>query len=196
VAAAKAAEGVRAAGGEGTAVVLTAEPELPYERPPLSKAFLRGEAGRDYVRTHDEVWYRDHQVELLLATRASTLDQATRTVTTEIVDQLRYGRGPAAGGDLPGREHGDHRRRLHRRRGGRQRHPDGHPGDPAGGGRHPVDQGGRLRDGPLLRGLPARPGRPRPHPDQGRAPRGRRQRRGGGAARRHPAARPRGRDRG
>ena len=93
VAAAKAAEGVRAAGGEGTAAVLTAEPELPYERPALSKAFLRGEAGRDYVRTHDEAWYRDHDVEVLLATRASTLDPATRTVTTEVGDQLGYGRG-------------------------------------------------------------------------------------------------------
>jgi 3-phenylpropionate/trans-cinnamate dioxygenase ferredoxin reductase component len=93
VAAAKAAEGLRAAGGEGTAVVLTAEPELPYERPPLSKEFLRGEAGRDRTRTHDEGWYRDHEVELLLATRASTLDPATRTVTTEVGDQLRYGGG-------------------------------------------------------------------------------------------------------
>jgi 3-phenylpropionate/trans-cinnamate dioxygenase ferredoxin reductase component len=91
VAAAKAAEGVRAAGGEGTAVVLTAEPELPYERPPLSKEFLRGEAGREKTRTHDEAWYRDHDVELLLATRASTLDPATRTVTTEVGDQLHYG---------------------------------------------------------------------------------------------------------
>ena len=53
VAAAKAAEGVRAAGGEGTGVVLAAEPELPYERPPLSKEFLRGEAGREKTRTHD-----------------------------------------------------------------------------------------------------------------------------------------------
>src|SRR4029450_4731210 len=109
VAAAKAAEGVRAAGGEGTAVVLTAEPELPYERPPLSKAFLRGEAGRDYLRTHDEAWYRDHDVELLLATRASTLDPATRTVTTEAGAQLHYGggRGLATGAqptrlELPG----------------------------------------------------------------------------------------------
>ena len=93
VAAAKAAEGLRAAGGEGPAVVLAAEPELPYERPPLSKEFLRGEAGREKTRTHDEAWYRDHQVEVLLATRASTLDPATRTVTTEVGDQLRYGRG-------------------------------------------------------------------------------------------------------
>jgi 3-phenylpropionate/trans-cinnamate dioxygenase ferredoxin reductase component len=93
VAAAKAAEGLRAAGGEGTAVVLTAEPELPYERPPLSKAFLRGEAGRDETRTHDEAWYRDHDVEVLLATRASALEVATRTVTTEVGDQLHYGSG-------------------------------------------------------------------------------------------------------
>jgi 3-phenylpropionate/trans-cinnamate dioxygenase ferredoxin reductase subunit len=93
VAAAKAAEGLRAAGGDGTAVLLAAEPELPYERPLLSKAFLRGEAAREATRTHDEAWYRDHQVELLLATRASTLDPATRTVTTELGDQLRYGRG-------------------------------------------------------------------------------------------------------
>jgi 3-phenylpropionate/trans-cinnamate dioxygenase ferredoxin reductase component len=93
VAAAKAAEGLRAAGGEGTAVVLAAEPELPYERPLLSKAFLRGEAGRETTRTHDEAWYRDHQVEVLPATRASTLEVAARTVTTELGDQLRYRRG-------------------------------------------------------------------------------------------------------
>jgi 3-phenylpropionate/trans-cinnamate dioxygenase ferredoxin reductase subunit len=91
VAAAKAAEGLRAAGGAGTAVVMAAEPELPYERPPLSKDFLRGEAGREKTRTHDEAWYREHDVEVLLATRASTLDPATRTVTTEVGDQLRYG---------------------------------------------------------------------------------------------------------
>jgi 3-phenylpropionate/trans-cinnamate dioxygenase ferredoxin reductase subunit len=93
VAAAKAAEGIRAAGGEGTGVVLAAEPELPYERPPLSKEFLRGEAGREKTRTHDEAWYRDHDVEVLLATRASTLDPAARTVTTEAGDQLRYAGG-------------------------------------------------------------------------------------------------------
>src|SRR4029453_4713662 len=93
VAAAKAAEGLRAAGGEGAAGALTAAPQLPYARPPLSKGFLRGEAGRERTRTHDEAWYRDHDVEVLLATRASTMDPATRTVTTEVGDQLHYGRG-------------------------------------------------------------------------------------------------------
>jgi 3-phenylpropionate/trans-cinnamate dioxygenase ferredoxin reductase component len=101
VAAAKAAEGLRAAGGEGSAVVMAAEPELPYERPPLSKEFLRGEAGREKTRTHDEAWYREHDVEVLLATRASTLDPSTRSVTTEIGDQLRYGGLVLATGATP-----------------------------------------------------------------------------------------------
>jgi 3-phenylpropionate/trans-cinnamate dioxygenase ferredoxin reductase subunit len=101
VAAAKAAEGLRAAGGKGSAVVMTAEPELPYERPPLSKDFLRGEAGREKTRTHDEAWYREHDVEVMLATRASTLDPSTRTVTTEIGDQLRYGGLVLATGATP-----------------------------------------------------------------------------------------------
>ncbi|HEU4400103.1 MAG TPA: FAD-dependent oxidoreductase [Actinomycetota bacterium] len=101
VAAAKAAEGLRAAGGEGSAVVMTAEPELPYERPPLSKDFLRGEVGREKTRTHDETWYREHDVDVLMATRASTLDPSTRTVTTEIGDQLRYGGLVLATGATP-----------------------------------------------------------------------------------------------
>jgi len=101
VAAAKAAEGLRAAGGEGSAVVMTAEPELPYERPPLSKEFLRGEAGREKTRTHDEAWYREHDVEVMQATRASTLDPSTRTVSTEIGDQLRYGGLVLATGATP-----------------------------------------------------------------------------------------------
>jgi 3-phenylpropionate/trans-cinnamate dioxygenase ferredoxin reductase component len=101
VAAAKAAEGLRAAGGEGSAMVMTAEPELPYERPPLSKEFLRGEVGREKTRTHDEAWYREHDVEVLLATRASTLDPSTRSVTTEIGDQLRYGGLVLATGATP-----------------------------------------------------------------------------------------------
>jgi 3-phenylpropionate/trans-cinnamate dioxygenase ferredoxin reductase component len=98
VAAGKAAEGIREGSGQGSVVVMTAEQELPYERPPLSKEFLRGEVGREKTRTHDEAWYRDHEVEVMMATRASALDPGTRTVTTEVGDQLRYGRLPLATG--------------------------------------------------------------------------------------------------
>jgi 3-phenylpropionate/trans-cinnamate dioxygenase ferredoxin reductase subunit len=65
-----AAEGIREESGQGSVEVMTAEPELPYERPPLSKEFLGGEVGREKVRTYDEAWYRDHEVEVLMATGA------------------------------------------------------------------------------------------------------------------------------
>ncbi len=206
VAAAKAAEGVRAAGGEGTAVVLTAEPELPYERPPLSKEFLRGEAGREqdphprrglvprprrrgaaghqgqHPGPGDPHGHHRGRRPAPLPRRpgaghrrpAGPPAAARRGPGGRLLPAHRRRRRAAAGGHLQGREHGDHRRRLHRGRGGGQRHPDGHPGDHPGDGRDPVDQGGRPRDGRLLRGLPARPGGARPHPDQGRAAGGRR----------------------
>ena len=47
-------------------VLIGAEPERPYERPPLSKDYLRGEAGRDKVYVHDEGFYAEHDIELRL----------------------------------------------------------------------------------------------------------------------------------
>ena len=45
LAGAKAVEGARDAGFDGRIVLLTDEPHLPYERPALSKDYLRGESG-------------------------------------------------------------------------------------------------------------------------------------------------------
>ena len=41
------------------------EPEAPYERPPLSKDYLRGESPREQARVHDEGFYAEHDIELL-----------------------------------------------------------------------------------------------------------------------------------
>ena len=54
LAGAKAAATLREEGFEGRVVLIGAEDERPYERPPLSKEYLRGEAGRDKVYVHDE----------------------------------------------------------------------------------------------------------------------------------------------
>ena len=51
LAGAKAAEGARSSGFHGRVVLIGDEPELPYERPPLSKAVLRGEEWRG--KQHD-----------------------------------------------------------------------------------------------------------------------------------------------
>ncbi len=57
LAGAKAAEAARATGFDGRVVLVGDEHELPYERPPLSKAVLRGEAAPETTRVHDEGFY-------------------------------------------------------------------------------------------------------------------------------------------
>jgi 3-phenylpropionate/trans-cinnamate dioxygenase ferredoxin reductase component len=68
LAGAKAAEGARGAGFDGRVVLVGDEQELPYERPPLSKAVLRGEAAPETTRVHDDGFYAIHDIELLTRT--------------------------------------------------------------------------------------------------------------------------------
>ncbi len=73
LAGAKAAETLRAEGFDGRLLLIGAEHERPYERPPLSKEYLRGEAGREKVYVHDEGFYAEHDIELQLGRRAVSL---------------------------------------------------------------------------------------------------------------------------
>ena len=57
LAGAKAAETLREEGFEGRIVLIGEEPVRPYERPPLSKAYLRGEVGFDEAAVHAEGFY-------------------------------------------------------------------------------------------------------------------------------------------
>ena len=57
LAGAKAAETLRGDGFEGRVLLIGAEDELPYERPPLSKEYLRGETGRETAYVHDRDFY-------------------------------------------------------------------------------------------------------------------------------------------
>jgi 3-phenylpropionate/trans-cinnamate dioxygenase ferredoxin reductase component len=73
LAGAKAAETLREEGFDGRIVLVGAEPERPYERPPLSKEYLRGEAeGKPYV--HDQSFYAEHEIELRTSTQAQRID--------------------------------------------------------------------------------------------------------------------------
>ena len=66
LAGAKAAATLREEGFEGRVVLIGAEEQRPYERPPLSKDYLRGEAGRDKLYVHPDGFYADHDIELRL----------------------------------------------------------------------------------------------------------------------------------
>jgi 3-phenylpropionate/trans-cinnamate dioxygenase ferredoxin reductase component len=69
-----AVQGLRQEGFDGRLVLIGEEPHPPYERPPLSKEYLRGEQGADALPMHGEDWYAEQQVELRLGERVEALD--------------------------------------------------------------------------------------------------------------------------
>jgi 3-phenylpropionate/trans-cinnamate dioxygenase ferredoxin reductase component len=90
LAGAKAAETLRAEGFNGRVVLIGAESELPYERPPLSKDYLRGESERAGAYVHDADWYPQNDVELRLGTRAVGLDAGANEVELEGGERVGY----------------------------------------------------------------------------------------------------------
>jgi 3-phenylpropionate/trans-cinnamate dioxygenase ferredoxin reductase subunit len=103
LAGAKAAETLRTEGFDGRVVMIGAEAERPYERPPLSKDYLRGEVGRERVYVHDEAFYGDNEIELRLGRTAVNLDPAIRVVAFDDGTRVRYDRLLLATGAEPRR---------------------------------------------------------------------------------------------
>jgi 3-phenylpropionate/trans-cinnamate dioxygenase ferredoxin reductase component len=100
---AKAAETLREEGFDGRVVLVGAETERPYERPPLSKDYLRGEVGREKVYVHDEGFYAEHEIELRLGRTAEALDTTSRELELDDGERLRYERLLLATGAEPRR---------------------------------------------------------------------------------------------
>jgi len=82
LAGAKAAETLRDEGFDGEIVLLGTEPELPYERPPLSKGYLLGKDERGSVFVHPEDWYAEHGVDLRMGVTVTAIDRAASQVVT------------------------------------------------------------------------------------------------------------------
>jgi 3-phenylpropionate/trans-cinnamate dioxygenase ferredoxin reductase subunit len=80
LAGAKAAEELRKLGFDGSIVLVGAENEPPYERPPLSKDHLRGESDRSKAFVHERDFYAEKQIELITARTAMRLDVRAQTV--------------------------------------------------------------------------------------------------------------------
>ena len=84
-----AAATLRDEGFDGRLVLVGAEDELPYERPPLSKGYLRGETPREKLLVRPEAFWQEHEVELLLGMAAARIDPSAREV--ELADGSRLG---------------------------------------------------------------------------------------------------------
>jgi 3-phenylpropionate/trans-cinnamate dioxygenase ferredoxin reductase subunit len=103
LAGAKAAETLRAEGFADPVVLIGAERERPYERPPLSKGYLLGDAPRDSVFVHEAAWYPEHEVDLRLDTRVTAIDRAGHAVRLADGSTLGYARLLIATGASPRR---------------------------------------------------------------------------------------------
>ncbi len=84
------AQAMRQAGFQGRVVLLGAEADPPYERPPLSKELLIGDKGLEKARLHGDDYYREHDIELRLGAPASAIDPPGHTVTIEGGEALSY----------------------------------------------------------------------------------------------------------
>lgn len=111
-----AAATLRNDGFDGRIVVIGDEPELPYQRPPLSKTYLRGEAPRDTLVVRPDDWWDAEAVEMRLGQSVRSVNPTERTVTLTDGEDLAFNRCliatgvrnrplPVPGADLDGIVH-------------------------------------------------------------------------------------------
>ena len=112
-AAAQAILSLRQGGFEGKITLIGEEPVPPYQRPPLSKAYMKGEFNEDRLFFKPSAWYEDNGVDLMLSMTACKIDRENRRVEIEhgahadydaliIATGSRARKLPAPGADLEG----------------------------------------------------------------------------------------------
>src|SRR3954454_1528073 len=81
---------LRKRGSEGSVLLVGREPEPPYERPPLSKEYLRGEAERADAHVNPASWYEENGVELLTGRNVMSLDTEARTAKIQGGEEVAF----------------------------------------------------------------------------------------------------------
>jgi 3-phenylpropionate/trans-cinnamate dioxygenase ferredoxin reductase component len=81
---------LRKRGAEGSILLVGREPEPPYERPPLSKEYMRGEAQREDAHVNPAGWYEENGVELLTGVNAMSLDPVARTAKLQGGEEVGF----------------------------------------------------------------------------------------------------------
>jgi len=100
---AQAAIALRQAKFEGTIAVIGDEPELPYERPPLSKEYFSGEKAFERILIRPAAFWAERNVEMLLNRRVTAVDPAAHSLSTADGATIGYGQLIWAAGGSPRR---------------------------------------------------------------------------------------------
>ena len=98
LAAGNCARHLREQGAEGEVLMVGREPDPPYNRPPLSKSYMRGEESREDIMFRPPEWYAEQHVEVLTRTSVMSLDLEARTAKLSNKDEVRFGKALLATG--------------------------------------------------------------------------------------------------
>ena len=84
---------LRRRGSEGSVLLVGREPEPPYERPPISKEYLRGDAGREDAHVNGgRSWYEENGVELLTGKNVMGIDAEAGTAKIQGGEEVAFGK--------------------------------------------------------------------------------------------------------
>ncbi|MEO0607705.1 MAG: FAD-dependent oxidoreductase [Pseudomonadota bacterium] len=89
-AAAQACASLRQFGYSGRLTLIGDEPALPYQRPPLSKAYMKGELAEERLYFKPAAWYDDQNIDTVLSVRATAIDRSAQTVALEHGGSVPY----------------------------------------------------------------------------------------------------------
>jgi 3-phenylpropionate/trans-cinnamate dioxygenase ferredoxin reductase subunit len=90
MAAANCARWLREDGGDGSILLVGREPDPPYNRPPLSKAYLQGKESREEVLFRPDEWWDEQNIELLKRTSVMKLDAAEHVATLSTKEEIEF----------------------------------------------------------------------------------------------------------
>jgi 3-phenylpropionate/trans-cinnamate dioxygenase ferredoxin reductase subunit len=90
LASASAADAIRKQDKSGSIAIISDENRVPYNRPPLTKEYLRGQAEAKDVPIQAAEWYRDRRIALMLGRTATEINTTDRTVRLNNGDSVRY----------------------------------------------------------------------------------------------------------
>jgi len=91
---------LRRRGAEGPLMLVGREPEPPYERPPVSKEYLRGEAGREDAYVQEPGWYEEKGVELRTGANVMSLDVGGRRAKLQGGEEVLFDKALIATGAM------------------------------------------------------------------------------------------------
>jgi 3-phenylpropionate/trans-cinnamate dioxygenase ferredoxin reductase subunit len=100
IATASCAATLRSEGADGSILLVGREADPPYERPPLSKEYLRGDASREDASFKPAAWWEENAIELKSRVSAMKLDTAARVAKLSSKEEVEFGRALIATGAM------------------------------------------------------------------------------------------------